>query len=427
MTLCGTLVLHQWTDEEARAASALLKSALRALPVSEDAPGQGSTPLLSLLELATEELCTNIFKHSYDAQGGQATLECHTACEEGRRGILLRVTDGGPPFNPFTEAPVPNMALDCEQRNVGGLGIFLIKSVTARFTYTRQDQSNRVELLFLLPKGTDTRNDSAPLLPTLLLTLGAVLSSLPPLSPWVSTAAASAQSGILHHEVMVENIPAQNLRPFHSLQPQQPEQSAASAPTTGTALGPAIRPDSMIPREATPSPPRKSLNELPTEYLLDYMDVQTLSPHAALLALPRMVPPPLAQALLEGAAPPSWEGLIAEAAQRHSLPPQLIAAVIKTESNFRPDAVSHKGAQGLMQLMPATQHYLGVEDAFDPRANVLAGCDYLRRQWERFGSLDLALAAYNAGPENVVKYGGIPPFAETQNFVRRVRARMGEN
>jgi len=112
--------------------------------------------------------------------------------------------------------------------------------------------------------------------------------------------------------------------------------------------------------------------------------------------------------------------LIEEASSRTGLPEALISAVIETESGYRPDAVSSAGAQGLMQLMPGTARSLGVDDPLDPRENVLGGSEYLRKQLSRFGSVEKALAAYNAGPRAVEQFGGIPPFRETQNYVRRV-------
>ena len=119
--------------------------------------------------------------------------------------------------------------------------------------------------------------------------------------------------------------------------------------------------------------------------------------------------------------------LIHEAAAKYNLDPDLLAAVMQTESGFRPGAISSAGAQGLMQLMPGTARGLGVRDPFDPRQNVDAGARYLKSQITRFGSLEKGLAAYNAGPGNVRKHGGIPPFSETQNYVRRVLELYGQN
>jgi len=117
---------------------------------------------------------------------------------------------------------------------------------------------------------------------------------------------------------------------------------------------------------------------------------------------------------------PSAEQLADRAAQKYGLPPELVRSVIKAESGFAPQAVSPKGAIGLMQLMPDTARNLGA-DPHDPAANVDAGTRYLRALLEKYdGELRHALAAYNAGPGAVEKYRGIPPYPETVNYIRRV-------
>lgn len=114
--------------------------------------------------------------------------------------------------------------------------------------------------------------------------------------------------------------------------------------------------------------------------------------------------------------------IIMKNAQRFNLDPWMLRGVIEVESAFRPYASSYAGAGGLMQLMPGTASYLGCRDRFDPEQNITAGARYLRQMLNRFdNNYDLAIAAYNAGPGNVERYGGIPPFAETQNYVRKVR------
>jgi soluble lytic murein transglycosylase-like protein len=114
--------------------------------------------------------------------------------------------------------------------------------------------------------------------------------------------------------------------------------------------------------------------------------------------------------------------LIQAAASRYSVDADLIASVIATESNFDPKAVSRRNARGLMQLLPETAARLGVKNIFDPRENIDAGTHYLRDLLLRYrNDLALTLAAYNAGPETVQRFGRIPPFAETQSYVRRVR------
>jgi len=117
----------------------------------------------------------------------------------------------------------------------------------------------------------------------------------------------------------------------------------------------------------------------------------------------------------------SYEELIRAASGRHNVDADLIRAVIKAESDFRSNARSHKGAMGLMQLMPETARLHNVADAYDPSENVEAGVRHLKILLERFqGDLQLSLAAYNAGSGAVERHGGIPPFAETKDYIRRV-------
>lgn len=116
---------------------------------------------------------------------------------------------------------------------------------------------------------------------------------------------------------------------------------------------------------------------------------------------------------------------IRHAAQAHGVPEGLIKAVMHTESGFNTQARSPVGAQGLMQLMPATAKRFNVNNAYDPQQNIYAGAKYLAWLLKRFnGNLQLALAGYNAGEGNVAKYGGIPPFRETQDYVKRVLSRL---
>lgn len=155
-------------------------------------------------------------------------------------------------------------------------------------------------------------------------------------------------------------------------------------------------------------------------------------------ALPRTTSTPALDRLMEqvGVSPASsassslgdvpYAELFETAGRRHGVDPALLAAVADAESGYDPTAESHAGAEGLMQLMPATAAGLGVSDSFDPTQAVDGAARLLADHLERFGSLDLALAAYNAGPGAVARFGGVPPYEETQRYVPKVLQRYQE-
>jgi len=117
----------------------------------------------------------------------------------------------------------------------------------------------------------------------------------------------------------------------------------------------------------------------------------------------------------------SFKNMIETAASKYGVDANLVKAVVQTESNFDAKAVSPAGAKGLMQLMPGTANELGVQDALDPTQNLDGGVHYLRRMLDAYdGNVSMALAAYNAGPGSVNKFGGVPPYKETQTYVNRV-------
>lgn len=123
--------------------------------------------------------------------------------------------------------------------------------------------------------------------------------------------------------------------------------------------------------------------------------------------------------------PVGIDEVVEQIAAQQSLPPQLLHSVIKVESNYNPLAVSNKGAQGLMQLIPATARRFGVENAFNPVENIQGGAKYLRYLLDLYqGDYPLALAAYNAGEGAVAKYGGVPPYKETRSYVQSVRKQL---
>jgi soluble lytic murein transglycosylase-like protein len=140
---------------------------------------------------------------------------------------------------------------------------------------------------------------------------------------------------------------------------------------------------------------------------------------AGLAGTPLATPVPPAA---EKPAPTPFDDIIREAAAKYGVDPDLVRAVVRTESEFDPRARSAAGAEGLMQLMPVLQRELGVRHPFDPRENIFGGVKYLSRLLERHeGNVDLALASYNAGPRNVARYRGVPPFKETRGYVHKIQ------
>lgn len=129
-----------------------------------------------------------------------------------------------------------------------------------------------------------------------------------------------------------------------------------------------------------------------------------------------------------GSSEESMDAIFAEAAELYGVPLNLLKAMGKAESGFNANAVSPAGAQGVMQLMPATAKSLGVEDPFDARSNIMGGAKYISQKLKQYnGNIDLALAAYNAGSGNVAKYGGVPPFSETRNYIARIKGYMNSD
>ncbi|WHH58431.1 lytic transglycosylase domain-containing protein [Petroclostridium sp. X23] len=124
---------------------------------------------------------------------------------------------------------------------------------------------------------------------------------------------------------------------------------------------------------------------------------------------------------------PAIEKAVNDASKKYGIPSNIVSAVIAAESNFNPTALSSKGAQGLMQLMPGTAKSLGVNNPWDITQNIEGGVKYLKEQLDQFGGdLKLALAAYNAGPNSVTKHNGVPPYAETQDYVKKILGSIDE-
>jgi soluble lytic murein transglycosylase-like protein len=147
--------------------------------------------------------------------------------------------------------------------------------------------------------------------------------------------------------------------------------------------------------------------------------------------IPRVVEPHVPGTTVEAPARPVSQSndinsIVDDVAGAHGVDPLLVHAIIRVESAYDPRAVSPKGAQGLMQLIPETARHFGVTNSFDKRQNVEGGVRYLRHLMSQFGDMRLVLAAYNAGENAVIHYNGIPPYDETQEYVYKVGKRYGE-
>ncbi len=157
--------------------------------------------------------------------------------------------------------------------------------------------------------------------------------------------------------------------------------------------------------------------DVPTDSIASFEPVEPTPPDPSVVAAPKPAQPEV----VVQPAKVNIDQLIRDASGRYRLDPDFVSSVIKAESNFQPKAVSRKGAQGLMQLMPATSVLLGVADPFDPKANIEAGTAYLSQLLDLYNDDPVkALAAYNAGAHRVRQYHGVPPYRETKAYVARI-------
>ena len=195
--------------------------------------------------------------------------------------------------------------------------------------------------------------------------------------------------------------------------------------SSGLLGGPERRHGDRRSRERGATDRRRGGRRMRTAVLAAAMSSAPLARPVVALLPPTSKVTPAIEVTEEYVAVPASEAydeIIDEAARLYDIDANLIHAVMQAESAFHPYAVSRAGAEGLMQLMPELSDEMGVGDAFDPRENIMGGVRYLKRLLDYHdGNLDLALASYNAGPGNVERYGGVPPFRETRNYVKTIK------
>ena len=200
---------------------------------------------------------------------------------------------------------------------------------------------------------------------------------------------------------------------------------AAQWNSSGLLGGPERRHRERRSRERGATDRRRRGRRMRTAVLAAAMSSAPLARPVVALLPPTAKVKPTIEVTEEYVAVPASEAydeIIAEAARLYDMDANLIHAVMQAESAFHPYAVSRAGAEGLMQLMPELSDEMGVGDAFDPRENIMGGVRYLKRLLDfHNGNIDLALASYNAGPGNVERYGGVPPFRETRNYVKTIK------